>query len=116
MAELPAVAVCTDEAGARIVSAAGVAVVVVGSDGAALGRLAAELRSGGRGRVAVLVGDASHEADLGAALAMAQEQFGAAVGRDANRDTVVVSSAAEAGTLLAAGAGRGRDRDSGIVG
>jgi hypothetical protein len=90
-------AVCTDAAAARRLWAGGLALVLFGSDAAGLGRLAAALRAVGAGRVAVFVGDPAVEVDRAAALAMAQEQFGAT--------PVLVSSPAQARALVAAGHG-----------
>jgi hypothetical protein len=92
---MAASAVCTDPGAAHVLQSAGVAVVMMGLDSALLGRLAAGLRSNGRsgGRVAVFVGDPGDPADLSAAVAMAEEQFGVA--------PVMVSSPAQAQYVVA---------------
>jgi hypothetical protein len=92
---MAACAVCTDIGAAQVLQAAGVAVVMMGLDSAALGRRAAELRetASSGGRVAIFVGDPDDPADLSSALVMAQEQFGAT--------PVVVSSAVEARAMVA---------------
>jgi NAD(P)-dependent dehydrogenase (short-subunit alcohol dehydrogenase family) len=86
-------AVCTDAAAARLLHAAGFAVVLLGPPGPELGRLAAALRASRATPFAVFAGDASDPADLAAASEMAREQFRAAC--------VVVSSPDGARALIA---------------
>jgi hypothetical protein len=86
-------AVCFDAAVARIVLAAGLPVVLCGSDGDTLSRVEASLRS--VGRVALLVDDPGGDGVVTAALAMAGELFG--------NDAVVVDSVAQAGQIAAEG-------------
>jgi ABC-type sugar transport system substrate-binding protein len=70
-------ALCVHVAVAGTLVQAGLAVVLFGPDSAALGDAARRLRTAGRGRVAVFVGDPADEGDRDAAIAMATEQFGA---------------------------------------
>jgi hypothetical protein len=96
---MPVCAVCTDPVAARLVHAAGVAVVLLGVDGAELGRAAVALAAAGPGRVAVFVGDGHRAGDLDAARAMAEEQF--------RLPAVVVTTPADATSLLASLPGHG---------
>lgn len=89
----PAGAVCRHVAAARVLHQAGVAVVVIGPDSTGLGRVAAELRAEGPGRIAVFVGDPDDPADRDQAAVMAEEQFGVV--------PVWVTSPAQARALLA---------------
>jgi hypothetical protein len=66
---------CTDEAEAVAALAAGAAVVLVGTDGEALGRAARTLREAWPGRVAVLIGDPSDASVQSAVADLAAEVF-----------------------------------------
>ena len=71
---MTATAVCFDVDTARLLLERGIAVVLVGDDGEALGHAAANLRQ--HGRVAIFVGDPADGAAREAARVMAAEQFG----------------------------------------
>lgn len=84
-------AVCYQRDLAATLTAAGVDVVLCGTDGAALGAAAVDSRQPHHGRLAVLVGSPGDVEDD--ALAMAKELFGGAA--------VVVHSPTEAAAVIA---------------